>query len=46
LRRPLLIDGRNLYEPAAVIGLGFEYIGVARAPVSMAESAVEMMLRD
>jgi UDPglucose 6-dehydrogenase len=46
LRRPLLIDGRNLYEPSALIELGFEYIGVARAPVSMAESAVEMMLRD
>ena len=46
LRRPLLIDGRNLYEPSTLIELGFEYIGVARAPVSMAESAVEMMLRD
>jgi UDPglucose 6-dehydrogenase len=46
LRRPLLIDGRNLYEPAQLMELGFEYIGVARAPVSMVESAVEMVLRD
>jgi UDPglucose 6-dehydrogenase len=46
LRRPLLIDGRNLYEPAPLMELGFEYIGVARTPVSMVESAVEMVLRD
>ena len=31
MRTPVLIDGRNLYEPALVIEAGFEYIGVGRA---------------
>ncbi|HEX6509854.1 MAG TPA: UDP-glucose/GDP-mannose dehydrogenase family protein [Chloroflexota bacterium] len=46
MRRPLLLDGRNLYEPEALRALGFEYVGVARAPHSDAEAAVEMILRD
>jgi UDPglucose 6-dehydrogenase len=46
LRRPLLIDGRNLYEPSALLDLGFEYIGVARAPISRVEAASELVLRD
>lgn len=46
LRRPLLIDGRNLYDPVMLLDMGFEYIGVARAAVSMADSAVEVLLRD
>jgi UDPglucose 6-dehydrogenase len=31
LRRPLLIDGRNLYDPARMTALGFEYHGIGRA---------------
>jgi UDPglucose 6-dehydrogenase len=31
LRRPLLIDGRNLYDPERMAGLGFEYHGIGRA---------------
>jgi len=31
LRRPLLIDGRNLYEPEKMASLGFEYHGIGRA---------------
>jgi UDPglucose 6-dehydrogenase len=31
LRRPLLIDGRNLYDPARMTGLGFEYHGIGRS---------------
>ena len=31
LRRPLLIDGRNLYEPEKMATLGFEYHGIGRA---------------
>ena len=46
LRRPLLIDGRNLYEPAMLTELGFEYIGVARAPASSVGAATELILRD
>jgi UDPglucose 6-dehydrogenase len=30
LRRPLLIDGRNLYDPARMRALGFEYHGIGR----------------
>jgi UDPglucose 6-dehydrogenase len=30
LRRPLVIDGRNLYDPARMARLGFEYHGIGR----------------
>jgi UDPglucose 6-dehydrogenase len=30
VRRPLLIDGRNLYEPERMAALGFEYHGIGR----------------
>ncbi len=30
LRRPLLIDGRNLYEPDRLTAMGFEYHGIGR----------------
>jgi UDPglucose 6-dehydrogenase len=30
LRRPLVIDGRNLYEPGRMTALGFEYHGIGR----------------
>jgi UDPglucose 6-dehydrogenase len=30
LRRPLLIDGRNLYQPERMKALGFEYHGIGR----------------
>ena len=30
LRRPLLVDGRNLYDPARLKALGFEYHGIGR----------------
>jgi UDPglucose 6-dehydrogenase len=31
VRRPLLIDGRNLYDPDRMASLGFEYHGIGRA---------------
>jgi UDPglucose 6-dehydrogenase len=31
VRRPLLIDGRNLYDPDRMAALGFEYHGIGRA---------------
>jgi UDPglucose 6-dehydrogenase len=30
VRRPLLIDGRNLYDPDRIASLGFEYHGIGR----------------
>lgn len=30
MRRPILLDGRNIYEPAKMRALGFEYRGVGR----------------
>jgi UDPglucose 6-dehydrogenase len=30
VRRPLLIDGRNLYDPERMASLGFEYQGIGR----------------
>jgi UDPglucose 6-dehydrogenase len=31
LRRPLLVDGRNLYDPDRMKALGFEYHGIGRS---------------
>ena len=33
LRRPVIFDGRNLYEPERMRRLGFEYHSVGRKPV-------------
>jgi hypothetical protein len=30
LRRPLVVDGRNLYAPAKMQQLGFEYYSIGR----------------
>ncbi|MCX5705761.1 MAG: UDP-glucose/GDP-mannose dehydrogenase family protein [Candidatus Omnitrophica bacterium] len=30
LKRPLLIDGRNMYEPEKLINAGFTYVGIGR----------------
>lgn len=31
LKRPLVIDGRNIYEPKVMKGLGFTYVGIGRS---------------
>jgi len=33
MRRPLIFDGRNLYEPERMRRLGFEYHAMGRKPV-------------
>ena len=30
LKRPLVIDGRNLYDPAKMRALGFTYLSIGR----------------
>jgi len=30
LRRPVIFDGRNIYDPAKLKGLGFDYFGIGR----------------
>jgi len=30
LRQPLIVDGRNLYEPQRMAALGFRYVGIGR----------------
>lgn len=36
MKRPLLLDGRNLYDPALLHELGFEYVGIGRAGAAAA----------
>ena len=36
LRRPLVVDGRNLYMPAKMQQLGFEYYSIGRGPDAVA----------
>ena len=38
LKRPVILDGRNLYAPAAMREVGFEYHSVGRRPVRPGES--------
>jgi UDPglucose 6-dehydrogenase len=33
LRQPLVVDGRNLYDPARMRGMGFNYLGIGRRPL-------------
>ncbi len=30
LKRPIVVDGRNLYDPAKMRALGFEYVSIGR----------------
>ena len=32
LRQPVIVDGRNLYDPARMRGMGFTYLGIGRKP--------------
>lgn len=41
MKRPLILDGRNLYDPQRMSQLGFEYVSIGRpagAPVAVAAS--------
>jgi UDPglucose 6-dehydrogenase len=30
MRRPVMVDGRNIYDPETMRGLGFTYRGIGR----------------
>jgi len=40
MANPLLIDGRNIWDPAEMGALGFTYLGVGRPPVSNHEGVL------
>jgi UDPglucose 6-dehydrogenase len=44
MRQPLVLDGRNLYDPAAMKQLGFEHIGIGRAEAVARSSHAPMPL--
>jgi UDPglucose 6-dehydrogenase len=47
LKAPLVFDGRNLYEPAAIADLGIEYYSIGRpqAPEASAQPRVVHVLQ-
>lgn len=38
MKKPMLFDGRNIFDPAAMTGLGFEYVGVGRGKYRVASA--------
>ena len=38
LKQPLVLDGRNLYEPALMREFGIDYVGVGRAAASVSDA--------
>jgi UDPglucose 6-dehydrogenase len=41
LKYPIVVDGRNLYNPESMAALGFTYYSVGRPPVSPEVHSVE-----
>lgn len=45
MKTPLLLDGRNLYDPAQMKALGFEHVGIGRAQALPQTTHVPMPLQ-
>lgn len=45
MKTPLLLDGRNLYDPAMMKQLGFEHLGIGRAEAAPRTTHVPMPLQ-
>jgi UDPglucose 6-dehydrogenase len=41
MNRPVLVDGRNVFDPARARAAGFDYVGVGRPSPSMAAGSVQ-----
>ncbi|MGA2565122.1 MAG: UDP-glucose/GDP-mannose dehydrogenase family protein, partial [Steroidobacteraceae bacterium] len=44
LTRPLIFDGRNLYDPGLMQGLGFEYFAIGRGRALKSEARIAALL--
>jgi UDPglucose 6-dehydrogenase len=45
MKTPLLLDGRNLYDPVLMKQLGFDYVGIGRAEHTAVLSHTPMTLQ-
>ena len=42
LRQPVVVDGRNIYDPEVMARLGFQYLGIRAAAMAQTESRCAM----
>jgi UDPglucose 6-dehydrogenase len=45
MRHPVIVDGRNIYEPKMMFGLGFVYFGIGRGVRREAELIARAIIK-